>query len=91
MHVIFDLKGVLIGKEYFSINHLLFMPYSIGHFPTLLNKKVIPRLGLKKFFMMYRKQFIVYIWMSSLLGKMKTYLRKIVEEIGTKRCNFFNM
>ncbi len=67
------------------------MPYSIGHLPTLLNKKVIPRLGRKEFFMMYIKQFIIYIWMSSLLGKMKTYMRKIVEEIGTKGCKFFNM
>jgi hypothetical protein len=47
LHVIFYLKGVLVGKEYFSINHLLLMPYSIGHLPTLLNKKVIPRLGFK--------------------------------------------
>jgi hypothetical protein len=91
LHVIFYLKGVLVGKEYFSINHLLFMPYNIDQLPTLLNKKVIPRLGLKEFFMMYIKQFIVYIWMSSLLGKMKTYLRKIVEEIGSKGCKFFNM
>ncbi len=28
LHVIFYLKGVLVGKEYFSINHLLYMPSS---------------------------------------------------------------
>jgi hypothetical protein len=47
LHVIFDLKGVIVGKEYISINHLLFMPYNIDHFPTLLNKRVITRWGLK--------------------------------------------
>jgi hypothetical protein len=51
LHVIFYLKRVLLGKEYFPINHLLLMPYSIGRFRTLLNKKVIPRLGFKEFFM----------------------------------------
>ncbi len=41
LHVIFYLKGVLVGKEYFSINHLSFMPCSIGLLPTLLNKGII--------------------------------------------------
>jgi len=64
------------------------MPYNIGRLCTLLNKKVIPRLGFKEFLMKCINQFIVYIWMSSLLGKMKTYLKKIVEEMGTNGYNF---
>ncbi len=51
LHVIFDLKGVLVGKEYFSINHLLPLPYSVGCLPILLNKRVIPRPSLKEFLM----------------------------------------
>jgi hypothetical protein len=51
LQIIFYLKGVLVRKEYFSINHLLPLPYSIGHFPTLPNKKVIPRPSFKEFLM----------------------------------------
>jgi hypothetical protein len=51
LHIIFYLKCVLVGKEYFPINHLLLMPYIIGLLCTLLNKKVIPRLGFKEFLM----------------------------------------
>jgi hypothetical protein len=76
------LKGVLVAKEYFSINHLLPLPYNIGHLPTLLNKKVIPRLGLKEFLVRCINLFIVYIWMLVSFGKMKTYLRKIIEKTG---------
>jgi len=28
LHMIFDLKGVLVGKEYFRINHLLPLPFN---------------------------------------------------------------
>ncbi len=33
LHVIFDLKGVLVGKEYFKINHFLPPPFHLaqGH------------------------------------------------------------
>jgi len=82
LHVIFDSKGVLVGKEYFSINYLLPLPYNIGHLPTLLNKRVITRASLKEFLMSCIKQFIIYIWMLTPLGKMKTYLRKITKKIG---------
>jgi len=73
-------KCVLVGKEYFSINHLLFLLYNIGHLRTLLNKKVITRSSVKEFFMKCIEQFTVYIWMSTPFGKMKTYLRKITKE-----------
>jgi len=74
LHIIFDLKGVLVGKESFSINNLLTLLYNIGHHPTILNKKAISKLGLKEFFMRCIKQSIIYIWTSTWLYKMKTYL-----------------
>jgi len=82
LHVFFYLKGVLVGKEYLSINYLLPLSYNIGLLPTSLNKRVIMSASLKEFLMNCIKQFIVYIWMSTPLGKMKTYLRKITKEIG---------
>jgi hypothetical protein len=30
LHMIFDLKGVLVGKDYFRINHLLPMPFNLA-------------------------------------------------------------
>jgi hypothetical protein len=30
LQVIFDLKGVLVGKEYFRINHLLLPPFNLA-------------------------------------------------------------
>jgi len=80
LHIIFNLKGVLVGKEYFSINNLLTLPHSIGHHPTILNNKVILKLGLKEFLMRCIKQSTIYIWTSTRLYKMKTYLKKIMEE-----------
>jgi len=49
LHVIFDLKGVFVGKEYFRINHLLLPPFNLVWGPTLLGKNVVPRLALKEF------------------------------------------
>jgi hypothetical protein len=49
LHVIFDLKGVLIGKEYFRINHLLPPMFNLACDPTLLGKNIVPKLDLKEF------------------------------------------
>ncbi len=79
LYMIFDLKGYIVEKEYFSINQLLPLLYIISWLLILLNKRVIPRSSLKEFLLRCLKQFIVYIWTSALIGKMKTYLRKIIE------------
>jgi hypothetical protein len=47
LHVIFYLKGVLVGKEYFKINHLLPLAFNLAWGPTLLNKSIIPKPTLK--------------------------------------------
>ncbi len=47
LHVIFYLKGVLVGKEYFKINHLLPPAFNLAWGPTLLNKSIIPKPALK--------------------------------------------
>jgi hypothetical protein len=49
LHVIFDLKGVLVGKEYFKINHFLPSLFNLVRGPTLLSKSVVPRPTLKEF------------------------------------------
>ncbi len=49
LHMIFDLKGVLVGKEYFKVNHLLPLPFHLARGPTLLGKNVVPRLILNRF------------------------------------------
>ncbi len=49
LHMIFDLKGVFVGKEYFRINHMLPLSYNITWSHTLLDKRVVSRLGLKEF------------------------------------------
>jgi hypothetical protein len=49
LHVIFDLKGVLVGKEYFKVNHILLPSFNLVQGPTLLGKNVIPKLVLKEF------------------------------------------
>jgi hypothetical protein len=49
LHVIFNLKGVIIGKEYFKIIHLLPPSFNLAQGPTLLNKSVVPKLTLKEF------------------------------------------
>jgi hypothetical protein len=38
LHVIFDLKGVLVGKDYFKINHLLPSSFNLVRSRTLLSK-----------------------------------------------------
>jgi hypothetical protein len=45
---------------------------------------VIWRQGLKEFFMRCIKQIIIYIWTLVQPYKMKTYLKKIVEETSIK-------
>jgi hypothetical protein len=50
LHMIFNLKGVLVGRAYFRINHLLPLSYSLAWNHTLLNKKVVPRPCLKGLF-----------------------------------------
>ncbi len=49
LHVIFNLKGVLVGKEYFRVNHLLPSPFNLAQGPTLLSKSLVSRLALKEF------------------------------------------
>ncbi len=79
------MKGVLVRKWYFSINHMLILPYNIStHYPPILNKMVIWRPCLKEFLMRCIKKFIIYIWTLIQPYKMKTYLKKIVEEMNIK-------
>jgi len=47
LHVIFYLKGVLVGKEYFKINHFLPLAFNLTWGPTLLSKSIIPKPALK--------------------------------------------
>ncbi len=82
LHVIFNLKGALVGKEYFKINHLLHLPFNLVQGPILLGKNVVPKLALKEFLLRCLEQFTIYIWISTPLAKMNAYLRKIVEEMG---------
>jgi len=49
LHVIFNLKGVLVGKDYFIINHLLPLPFNLTQDQTLLGKSIVPKLALKEF------------------------------------------
>jgi hypothetical protein len=49
LHVIFNWKGVLVGKDYFKINHLLPPLFNLARGPTLLGKNVISRLAPKEF------------------------------------------
>jgi len=63
LHMIFDLKGFLVGNEYFKINHLLLLPFNLARGRTLLGKNIVPRLTLKEFLMRCLKQFTVHIWM----------------------------
>ncbi len=80
LHVIFNLKGVLIGKDYFIINHLLSPLFNLVWGCTSLGKNIVPRSNLKEFLLRCLQQFTIYIWMFNKLGKMNTYLRKIVED-----------
>jgi hypothetical protein len=49
LHIIFNLEGVLIGKDYFEINHLLPPPFHLAWGRTLLGKSVVLRPSLKEF------------------------------------------
>jgi hypothetical protein len=49
LHVIFNFKGVLVGKEYFRVDHLLPPPFNLIWGPTLLSKSIVPRPTLKEF------------------------------------------
>jgi hypothetical protein len=82
LHVIFDSKGVLVGKEYFKINHLFPLPFNLVQGPTLLSKSIVPKLALKEFLLRCLEWFIVFIWTFVPFAKMNAYLRKIVEEMG---------
>ncbi len=44
LHMIFDLEGVLIGKEYFKVNHLLPLMFNLAWGPTLVGKNIVPKL-----------------------------------------------
>ncbi len=49
LHVIIDLKGVFVGKEYFRINRFLLPPFNSAQGRTLLGKNVVLKLTLKEF------------------------------------------
>jgi hypothetical protein len=84
LHVIFDLKRVLVGRDYFRINHFLPSLFNLAQGPILLGKNIISMLTLKEFLFRCLEQFIVYIWTFAPLAKMNAYLRKIVEKMGIK-------
>ncbi len=50
LHVLFNLKGVFDGKEYFRINHLLLPPFNLALGPILLGKSIVCRPTLKELF-----------------------------------------
>jgi hypothetical protein len=82
LHMIFNLKGVLVGKKYFKINHLLPPLFNIVWGCTLLGKNIISRPTLKEFLLRCLEQFTIYIWMFALFANMNAYLRKIVKDLG---------
>jgi hypothetical protein len=43
LHMIFNLKRVFVGKEYFKSNHLLLLPFNLARGCILLGKNVVPR------------------------------------------------
>lgn len=45
LHMNFNLKKVLVGKDYLRINHLLPLPFNLARGCTLLGNNVVPRLG----------------------------------------------
>jgi hypothetical protein len=50
--MIFNLNGVLVGKEYFKINHLLSPLFNLAQVPTLLlDKNVVSKSILKELFL----------------------------------------
>jgi hypothetical protein len=76
LHVIFDLKGILVGKEYFRINHLLPPTFNIAWGCTLLGKSIISKPTLREFLLRRLEQFTVYIWTFAPLAKTNDYSRK---------------
>jgi hypothetical protein len=82
LHMIFNLKVVFVGKEYFKINHLLLLPFNLAQGCTLLGKSVVPRPTLKEFLLRCLEQFTVYIWAFAPFLKMNAYLKKIAKGIG---------
>jgi hypothetical protein len=80
LHIIFDLKGVLVGKEYFKVNHLLPSLFNLVRGPTLLGNNIVPKLILKEFLFRCLEEFTIYIWTYIPLAKMHAYLKKIVED-----------
>jgi hypothetical protein len=58
LHVVFNLKGVLVGKEYYSITP----PEMRG---LMLSKRILLKLGLKEFLRRCIKEFIVCLCSSS--------------------------
>jgi hypothetical protein len=80
--MIFDLKGVFVGKEYFRINHLLLSTFNLTWCCILFGKSVDLRLTLKEFLSRCLEQFTTYIWTFVLLAKMNSYLKQKIEEIG---------
>ncbi len=82
LHVVFNLKRVFVGKEYFRTNHLLLALFDLAQGCTLQSENVVPRLTLKEFLLKCLEKFIVYIWTSISLAKMNAYLKKITKEMG---------
>ncbi len=76
LHVIFDLKGVLVEGYYFGINPLLPLSFNLAWGLPLLGKSIVPKPTLKEFLLRCLEQFIFYIWMFVLLVKMNVYLKK---------------
>ncbi len=61
LHVIFNLKEVFVGKDYFRIHHLLPLPFNLTQDQTLLGKNIVPKLALKEFLLRCLEQFTIYI------------------------------
>jgi len=61
LHMIFDLKEVFVGKDYFKINDLLLLPFNLVWGCTLLSKSIVPMPVLKEFLLRCSKQFTVYL------------------------------
>ncbi len=62
LHAIFDSKGILVGRWYFIINHLLILPHNESC-SLVIDKQVILRSKLKEFLMKCIKQFTIWtLW-----------------------------
>jgi hypothetical protein len=51
LHVISDLKGVLVEKDYFKISHFLLPSFNLAQGPTLLDKRIVPKPTQKELFL----------------------------------------